>query len=97
MGMGDGDGQSIGSVIILWRGVHLQQVTNHILNLLLFSPAITSQRLFDFQWSIFANWQLALSTGQQQNTARLSYRNSGSGIFIEKQLFYSCLLYTSQI
>ena len=43
------------------------------------------------------NWQLALSTGQQQNTARLSYRNSGSGIFIEKQLFYSHLIWLGTI
>src|SRR6266446_3224088 len=69
--MADSDGERIGSVGGLWNLIEIQKPRHHLLDLMLFRPAVSNHRRLDREWGVFGDFESGGSRGQHGDTAYL--------------------------
>ena len=87
MGMGNGDGQSIGRVVVLGRLAKAQQAADHILDLAFIGAAESGQSLLNLQRRVFGDRKPSLGAAQQQHAARLAHGHRRRDVLAEQQFF----------
>ena len=83
----DCDGKGVGDIIRLGRLVKVEELSNHIDDLLLNGTAITGDGLLNLLRRALQNINAILGGSQQDDTTRLADWNRSSDVAAEVQLF----------
>ena len=90
--------ERVSRIVRSWYVIQLEKQFNHLLNLLLFSTAVTHNSTFDFTRSVFDKGDSGLRRGQDGHAARMSQLQSTLYITRVKKALYrnTCGLMRSQ-
>ena len=87
MQMADGDGKSVSGVKRLRGSTQAQQARDHLLDLVLLSPAVADYGALDAKRRIFGNRATVNGSRQHSDAANLAQLQSRLGIHRVKHLF----------
>ena len=85
--MGDGSGESIGSIIWLWHFGKSEMKFHHLLHLFFVGTTVASHGLFDFVWRVFKGGKIVLLTDKQSDTPSLGNGYTCGDIFGAEEFF----------
>jgi hypothetical protein len=80
VGVSDGDGEAVGSVVGARNGWEFEESTDHFLDLGLLGAAVAGDGLLDLHGGVFARDEAGLGEGEQDNAAGLADGDGGGDV-----------------